>query len=151
MNGLLSPDDRKKIKEMDNDYNPNEQSDTEQSQLIPTNQFPNSQHEILVENQTKVSTAHSKIGKPNKAEITSTGVSFSEELKRETQNKMVSEEDITTNEEVEETVAKMDTPEESHMELCKQCVIRDLVGCDRCGIFIYGYRHKQFKISVEKI
>lgn len=44
-------------------------------------------------------------------------------------------------------------PEDNYNhELCKSiCVIRDLVGCDRCGIFMYGFKHKQVKIKITKL
>lgn len=42
-------------------------------------------------------------------------------------------------------------PDDNYRVLCEQCVIRDLVGCDQCGVFVYGYNHKAFKIRVQKV
>ncbi len=40
--------------------------------------------------------------------------------------------------------------DDDFQELCKECVIRDIEGCNHCGIYIYGYKHKQFVIKVKR-
>jgi hypothetical protein len=35
--------------------------------------------------------------------------------------------------------------------ICPNCVIYDLVGCDHCGLYAYGWKHPQYKFKVTKI
>lgn len=43
-------------------------------------------------------------------------------------------------------------PDDNYNEvICRNCVIYELVGCDRCGIFQYAYKHKSVKIKASKI
>lgn len=52
----------------------------------------------------------------------------------------------------EDEIADIDPDDNYNSELCKSiCVIRDLVGCDRCGIFQYGFNKKQVKIKITKL
>jgi len=99
-----------------------------------------------------------KLGKPSKSGVSQGTLSISEEYKLEKERQKESEE--TDKNDIKETEVEefkttdgsgIEIPDKSYAELCKQCVIRDIVGCDHCGVFVYGYHHKQFKISVEKI
>ena len=83
-------------------------------------------------------------------------ISFSEARKREREEATVESEEETSEEENKEEEdteqgVVMEDPDESFKPLCRDCVIRDLEGCGQCGIYIYGYRHKQFKIIAEKL
>lgn len=52
----------------------------------------------------------------------------------------------------DDETADIDPEDNYNSELCKSiCVIRDLVGCDRCGIFQYGFNKKQVKIKITKL
>jgi hypothetical protein len=35
--------------------------------------------------------------------------------------------------------------------ICKKCVIYDTVGCDHCALYVYGYKHQEFKFKVTKL
>lgn len=35
--------------------------------------------------------------------------------------------------------------------ICRECVIRDLVGCIQCGIYQYGLNHKYFNIKATRL
>lgn len=35
--------------------------------------------------------------------------------------------------------------------LCKECIIKDVVGCNNCGIFIYAELRNQYDIGVRRI
>jgi hypothetical protein len=60
-----------------------------------------------------------------------------------------SEEKETPEEEIPQEIPD---PDDNYNELlCKECVIRDTVGCDHCGIYIYGFKHKHFKFKVTKL
>lgn len=63
---------------------------------------------------------------------------------------------VTSNEEEREVTSEElpidNDPENNYQSIvCKHCVVRDMVGCDHCGLYIYGYKHRQFKFKATKI
>lgn len=50
----------------------------------------------------------------------------------------------------EDGLSKYNEPEGDVKELCRECVIRDIEGCLKCGIFMYTYKHRYFDIKVQK-
>lgn len=57
----------------------------------------------------------------------------------------------STDEEEDEISIEEDPDNNYRSTICKNCVIYDVVGCEQCGIFIYGHKHNEYKFKVTKL
>ena len=73
------------------------------------------------------------------------------ETKDDSVTKVIPGTAIATEEKEVEEELPIDPENNYQKVVCKHCVVRDMVGCDHCGLYIYGYRHKQFKFKATKI
>lgn len=62
------------------------------------------------------------------------------------------EEDEPTSGYVEEEPEKPVNPDDNFRAVvCPNCIIYETVGCQHCGLYQYGYKHKNFNFRAEKI
>jgi hypothetical protein len=62
------------------------------------------------------------------------------------------EEEEQTSGYVEEEPEKPVNPDDNFRAVvCPNCIIYETVGCQHCGLYQYGYKHKNFNFRAEKI